>query len=141
MTFLAGTAAFHATSYASQLMQLKLLGVSTGTRPAVLPISLGMMTVAFGSWAGHLAGLGATRALSAGWMGGGGVRRRSWYHDDDDGAPSPRPSELGCMALRSMREMTRPMFLGITGGKDAIGGLSTRERRERREAWMHAARM
>jgi hypothetical protein len=136
--FLAGTAAFHATAYASQLVQLRVLGISTGTRPIILPISIGMMTVAFGSFAGHVAGLGASRALlSGGSRGGGG---RSNYYASS--SPRRSLSERGGMALTSMREMTRPMFLGIAmGGNDNVGGLSIRDRRERKEAWMHAARM
>jgi hypothetical protein len=84
-------------------------------------------------------------------------RRRRWGRDDIDGDDDDIDGgggammgailtgvrmlpEVGGAALRSAREMTRPMFLGIgVGGDDA--GLSARERRERKEAWMHAARM
>ena len=155
-TFVAGTAAFHATAFASQLSQQKFLGVSTGTRPGLLPSALGMATVALGSWAGHLAGLGTAHALLGGGGGGGGRgggwRRASSSCNDDDGAMGAmmacarRLPELGSAAMRSAGEMTRPMFLGIVaGGGDGKngnnGGLSAKERRERKEAWMHAARV
>jgi hypothetical protein len=153
-TFVAGTAAFHATAFASQLSQQKFLGISTGTRPGLLPSALGMATVALGSWAGHLAGLGTAHALLGGR--GGGRRAPSFSNDhdddDDDGAMGAmmacarRLPELGSAAMRSAGEMTRPMFLGIVvGGGDGKngnnGGLSAKERRERKEAWMHAARV
>ena len=125
-TFVAGTAAFHATAFASQLSQQKFLGISTGTRPGLLPSALGMATVALGSWAGHLAGLGTAHALLGGGGGGGGRgggwRRASSSCNDDDGAMGAmmacarRLPELGSAAMRSAGEMTRPMFLGIVAG-------------------------
>ena len=119
----------------------------------MLPSALGAATVALGSWAGHLAGLGTAHALLGGGGGGGrGGRGRASSSSDDDGAMGAvmacarRLPELGSAALRSAGEMTRPMFLGIVvGGVDGNncnnGGLSARERRERKEAWMHAARV
>ena len=151
-TFLAGTAAFYATSFASQFVQHKFLGISTGTRPGLIPSSLGMLTVALGSWAGHLAGLAVETAETHVPK---SRRRRRGGHDDIDGDDDVDGDggamgailtgvrmlpEVGGAALRSAQEMTRPMFRGIgVGGYDA--GLSARERRERKEAWMHAARM
>jgi len=149
-TFVAGTAAFYATAFASQLLQHKFLGMSTGTRPGLLPSAFGMATVALGSWAGHLAGLGTAHALGGGRGGGRRASSSSSSNDDHDGAMGAmmtcarRLPELGGAALISAGEMTRPMFLGIVGGEDGggnRGGLSAKERRERKEAWMHAARV
>ena len=63
-TFLSGTIAFYTTSFTSQYIQYKLLKLSTGTRPAIIPISVGMATIARGSYMGHLAGIGTTAAWS-----------------------------------------------------------------------------
>ncbi|KAL7502831.1 hypothetical protein ACHAWX_000537 [Stephanocyclus meneghinianus] len=56
--FLSGTLAFYTTSYFSQLLQYKVFKMSTGTRPAALPIMMGGVTVMVGSAAGHLSGVG-----------------------------------------------------------------------------------
>eukprot|EP00581_Thalassiosira_minuscula_P009886 CAMPEP_0183708344 /NCGR_PEP_ID=MMETSP0737-20130205/4689_1 /TAXON_ID=385413 /ORGANISM="Thalassiosira miniscula, Strain CCMP1093" /LENGTH=436 /DNA_ID=CAMNT_0025936209 /DNA_START=82 /DNA_END=1392 /DNA_ORIENTATION=+ len=124
-TFLSGTFAFYATSFSSQAIQHKLLKISTGTRPALLPISVGVLTVAVGSWMGHLAGLGTTAA----W----GNVQNSWKeHTLVENFP-----KIGKVAVRSVQEMTRPMKLMFA--ENNISGLE--ERSERREAWMHAARI
>jgi hypothetical protein len=59
-SFTTGTAAFYTTSFVSQYIQYKLLKVSTGTRPSIIPSTIGMMSVALGSWMGHVVGLGMT---------------------------------------------------------------------------------
>ncbi|KAL7531423.1 hypothetical protein ACHAWF_003763 [Thalassiosira exigua] len=117
-----GTLAFYAAAFSSQLVQHKLLKMSTGTRPAALPALVGAATVALGSWAGHLAGLGTASAWSA--------AEDAWREK----APLERAARIGRAAARPLAEMTRPM-------KVFAGDLSRHERRERREAWMHAARI
>ncbi|KAL9190718.1 hypothetical protein ACHAXT_000424 [Thalassiosira profunda] len=121
-TFLAGTLAFYATAFSSQLVQHRLLRVSTGTRPAIIPTAVGAATVALGSWAGHLAGIGTLAC----WGAAKDAWRESRVVQD---AP-----KVGGIAMQSVREMTRPM-------KAFADGLSRGEKRERREAWLHAARI
>lgn len=125
-TFLSGTIAFYTTSFTSQYIQYKLLKLSTGTRPAIIPISVGMATIAIGSYMGHLAGIGTTAAWS--------TIQDSWNrHRNINGIIQQFP-EIGSKAMQSIDEMTRPM-------KVFANDLSRSERRERKEAWMHAARM
>ena len=121
---ISGTLAFYTTAFSSQLIQYKILKMSTGTRPAILPTAVGVMTVAMGSWMGHLAGLGTTAAWSTvqdGWR---------------EKRPMQRLPEMGGKALKSVEEMTRPMKIFVDGNS-----MNARERCERKEAWMHAARM
>lgn len=121
-TFLSGTFAFYATAFSSQYVQHRFLKMSTGTRPAILPISVGVATVALGSWMGHLAGLGTAAA----W----GTVQNSWNNNKMlDNIP-----KIGGTVMRSVGEMTRPM-------KIFAEGMSKSERRERKEAWMHAGRI
>ena len=121
-TFISGTCAFYATAFSSQLIQHKILKMSTGTRPILFPISVGAMTVALGSWMGHLAGLGTTAA----W----GTIQQSWKGNK---LIQDIP-KIGHVAMKSVEEMARPM-------KIFADDLGRGERRERKEAWMHAARM
>jgi len=46
-------------------IQWKLLKMLTGTRPMAILAVMSVMTVAMGSWLGHLAGVGATPAMNA----------------------------------------------------------------------------
>ncbi|KAL7524596.1 hypothetical protein ACHAXR_001788, partial [Thalassiosira sp. AJA248-18] len=121
-TFISGTLAFYATAFSSQFVQHKFLKMSTGTRPAILPISVGAMTVALGSWIGHLAGLGTAAA----W----GNIQDSW----NENKLLHNVPKIGRVAMRSVDEMTYPMKLFAED-------MSKSEKRERKEAWMHAARI
>ena len=125
-TFLSGTMAFYTTALSSQYIQYKILKISTGTRPTIVPITVGFMTVALGSWMGHLAGIGTTAAWS--------TIQDSWDRNRMNGLVQKLP-EISNRALKSVDEMTRPMK------KVFVNDLSRGERRERKEAWMHAARM
>ena len=120
--FTAGTFAFYATAFSSQYVQQRFLRISTGTRPALLPITVGAATVALGSWMGHLAGLGT----SAAWD----TVQSSWK----DNTLMENIPKIGGLVERSVREMTRPMF-SFAEDANRLG------RGERKEAWMHAARM
>jgi hypothetical protein len=140
-SFITGTAAFYATSFISQLMQYKYLKCSTGTRPFIIPGSIGMVTVAIGSWLGHVVGIGTTQHVLL--CAAANARRRHdvpYYNnddssrwrlrsirentseDDDDGDYNGKRitnimlaqlSEIGCTVWKSTMEMTRPLFLGI----------------------------
>lgn len=120
--FTAGTFAFYATAFSSQCVQQRFLRISTGTRPAILPITVGAVTVALGSWMGHLAGLGT----SAAWE----TVQSSWK----DNTLMENIPKIGGLVERSIREMTRPMF-SFAEDANRLG------RGERKEAWMHAARI
>jgi len=48
-----GIVAFGSTLAVATFSQLKLLGVSTGTRPLLIPSTLGAMSVCAASWASH----------------------------------------------------------------------------------------
>jgi len=124
-TFLSGTIAFYTTALSTQYIQYKVLKVSTGTRPAIIPTTLGIMTIALGSWMGHLAGLGTTAAYS--------TIQQSWNNNKLNGIIQSFP-EISNKAIQSVDEMVRPM-------KMFVNDLSRSERRERKDAWMHAARM
>ena len=125
-TFLSGTIAFYTTSFTSQYIQYKLLKLSTGTRPAIIPVSVGMATIAIGSYMGHLAGIGTTAAWS--------TIQDSWNRNRNINGIIQQFPEIGSKAMQSIDEMTRPM-------KVFANDLSRSERRERKEAWVHAARM
>ena len=124
-TFLSGTIAFYTTALSTQYIQYKVLKVSTGTRPTIIPTTLGLITVALGSWISHLAGLGTTAAYS--------TIQQSWNNNRLNGIIQSFP-EISNRAIRSVDEMVRPM-------KISVNDLSRGERRERKDAWMHAARM
>ena len=124
-TFLSGTIAFYTTALSTQYIQYKVLKVSTGTRPTIIPTTLGLMTVALGSWMGHLAGIGTTSAYS--------TIQQSWNNNRMNGIIQSFP-EISNRAKQSVDEMIRPM-------KIFVNDLSRGERRERKDAWMHAARM
>ena len=124
-TFLSGTIAFYTTALSTQYIQYKVLKVSTGTRPTIIPTTLGIMTIALGSYMGHLAGLGTTAAYS--------TIQHSWNNNRLNGIIQSFP-EISRKAIGSVDEMIRPM-------KIFVNDLSRGERRERKDAWMHAARM
>ena len=124
-TFLSGTIAFYTTALSTQYIQYKVLKVSTGTRPAIIPTTLGVLTIALGSFMGHLAGIGTTAAYS--------TIQQSWNNNGLNGIIQSFP-EISNRAIRSVDEMIRPMKL-------FVNDLSRGERRERKDAWMHAARM
>ena len=58
-----GVAAFWATLAMATFGQLKVLRISTGTRPPLIPSTLGMMSVCAASLASHQAAIAANRAL------------------------------------------------------------------------------
>ena len=124
-TFLSGTIAFYTTALSTQYIQFKVLKISTGTRPAIIPTTLGVLTIALGSWMGHLAGLGTTAAYS--------TIQHSWNNNRLNGIIQSFP-EISNKAMQSVDEMVRPM-------KIFVNDLNRGERRERKDAWMHAARM
>lgn len=133
-SFITGTAAFYTTAFVSQLMQYKLLRLSTGTRPAILPSSIGMVTVAMGSWMGHAVGLGTTHAVlcaaatarrqaeycnnDASSWGLRSIRACSENDDDTNGKRITniltQLSAIGNTVWKSTLEMTRPLFLGVS---------------------------
>lgn len=140
-SFLSGTLAFYATAFTSQCIQYKILKMSTGTKPHLLPVMVGATTVALGSWVAHLAGVGTTAALNT---------IKSLRVDVNDLMNKETFRDvvpiMGQSAIRSVKELTRPMKLmfgvyGGSGGGSSISGLTRSERKERRDAWMHAARM
>ena len=124
-TFLSGTIAFYTTALSTQCIQYKVLKVSTGTRPTIIPTTLGVLTVAIGSYMGHLAGIGTTAAYS--------TIQHSWNNNRLNGIIQSFP-DISNRAIQSVDEMIRPM-------KIFVNDLSRGERRERKDAWMHAARM
>lgn len=77
---------------------------------------------------GHLAGVGTSGAWS--------TIRDSWNRHHVMGVVNKLP-EIGGRAMSSVEEMTRPMMKVFVDGDN----LSRGEKRERKEAWMHAARM
>ena len=128
IAFLSGTASFYATSFASQLMQQKVLGISTGTRPPAIPTAIGIATVAAGSWAGHLAGVGVASAF-------GSIRDKYLRGSLTGESILDQLPQMRHAAAQSIHEMTRPLKLIMRDD------LSRSERRERNQAWMHAARV
>ena len=58
-----GVAAFGSTLAVATFGQLKLLGVSTGTRPPMIPSTLGVVSVCAASVASHHAAMAAHRSL------------------------------------------------------------------------------
>ncbi len=149
--FLAGTLAFYTTAFSMQCAQYKILGISTGTKPGIIPVGCGIITVALGSWVGHLAGLGVVASSSS----TSNVSSASLLPSSlfvQRGIISTSGFEYGIESIRNAlrqlpetagsgfkcaREMLRPMMFGLSD-KNAN---SERERKERREAWMHTARM
>jgi hypothetical protein len=113
--FVTGTFAFYTTAFLSQCIQYKLK-ISTGTRPAIIPLMIGATTVAMGSYMGHLSGVG----LQSCWN-----RLQSGVNIQD-------VSKIGMDAVRQCVEPMKLMFR-----RD--DGLSRSERREKREVWVHAA--
>ncbi|EJK60234.1 hypothetical protein THAOC_19455 [Thalassiosira oceanica] len=127
IAFFSGTASFYATSFASQLMQHKVLGISTGTRPSVIPTAIGIATVAAGSWMGHLAGVGVTSAF--------GTIKDKYLRGSLAESILDQLPQMRLAAAQSIHEMARPLKLIMRDD------LSRGERRERNQAWMHAARV
>lgn len=151
--FLAGTFAFYTTAFSLQYLQYKLLKISTGTRPGIVPVGCGMVTVALGSWMGHLAGLGVAASLSSSTSASSSSLLTSSFMQGrisssqgfDDGIASIRNAirlipEVAGSGYRCAREMMRPMMIGLKNTSSNYS-LSGKERREWKEAWMHAARM
>jgi hypothetical protein len=118
--FVAGTLAFYTTSFLSQCIQYQLK-ISTGTRPIVIPIMVGGMTVAAGSWMGHCGGVG----MMAGWN-----RFNTGTNPSMEGMV-----DAGRVAMQTVRECVRPMKLTFERGERLTRG----EKKERREIWVHAA--
>ncbi|KAL3790821.1 hypothetical protein HJC23_004722 [Cyclotella cryptica] len=112
--FLTGTLAFYTTSFFSQLLQYKVFKMSTGTRPAVLPIMMGGATVMVGSAVGHLSGVG----VQACW-------NREGVND------------VG--RLRMGIEAMRKSVVGMKYIFEREDTLTRAEKRERREVWFHFA--
>ena len=99
---------------------------------------------------GHLAGVGTVSALNAvgvdGSSGGSGNSKLTSFFDKEQnnvvilakqwGSDLVQNAPIaGEVAWRSAREMTRPMR--VFGSES----MTRHEKRERKEAWMHAARM
>ena len=103
-SFITGTAAFYATSFISQLMQYKYLKCSTGTRPSIIPSSIGMVTVAIGSWMGHVVGMGTTQHVLLCAAANARRLRQSEYYNHD--APYCNDDDSSRWRLRSIRENT-----------------------------------
>jgi hypothetical protein len=169
-SFITGTAAFYTTAYVSQYMQYKLLKVSTGTRPSIIPSTIGMMTVAIGSWMGHVVGLGMTHHAFLCAAAATARKQQSEYYNNDDpsswGLRSIRAnnengdtngkritniltqlSEVGNSVWKSTLELTRPLFLGLSidtnnnSNYNSNKQLTKRQRIERNEAWYHVGRI
>lgn len=156
--FLAGTLAFYTTAFSLQYVQYKLLKISTGTQPSIIPVGFGMITVALGSWVGHLAGLGVAASYSkqnysssssASFLSSSFKQGTIQF---DNGMESIRNviRQLPVIAgtgHKCAREMMRPLMFSLSDESNHHhhnnnnNSLSGRERKERREAWMHAARM
>lgn len=154
---ISGTLAFYATSLSSQYIQYKLLKISTGTRPSIIPITVGIMTVAMGSWMGHLAGLGATAAAKfTSLENNSNFQKRSWmpWNRIDKNSKSSYLSywteqctlileqniiPMKNAACRTIHEMTRPMTMMTP--HNSSNNYNNKMQHERREAWMHAARI
>jgi hypothetical protein len=170
-SFITGTAAFYTTAYVSQYMQYKLLKVSTGTRPAIIPSTIGMMTVALGSYMGHVVGLGMTHhALLCAAAATTARKQQSEYYNNDSSSWGLRSirenssengytngkqitniltqlSEVGNSVWKSTLELTRPLFLGLSIDNNnnyyfnSNKQLTKRQRIERKEAWYHVGRI
>lgn len=100
-----------------------------------------MITVAMGSWMGHVAGLGVV-AYSSSLSSPSSTSKGRSSHAFDDGVVIVRDAvrqlpEIAGSGYRCAKEMMRPMML-VMRDSNSLNG---RERRERKEAWMHAARM
>ena len=129
-SFISGTLAFYATSFSSQYLQYKLLKMSTGTRPTIIPMTVGVVTVAVGSWMGHLAGLGSTAAVN--------VATAKTKTTSSKIQWNKRPSSSSCSswieqcnslleqniipmksaACQAIHEMTRPMMTIMTSNSN-----------------------
>lgn len=140
--FFAGTMAFYTTAFSLQYVQYKLLKISTGTKPGIIPVGCGMITVALGSWMGHLAGLGVAASASSSATSPLFMQRRINFSPNgfEEVIDSIRNAirqlpEITGSGFRCAREMMRPMMFRLS---DMLSG---KERKERKEAWMHAARM
>jgi hypothetical protein len=155
--FLAGTMAFYTTAFSLQYVQYKLLKISTGTKPGIIPLGCGMITVALGSWMGHLAGLGVAASASSSVPATFAatatsplfMQSRSYFGSIgfEEGIDSIRNAirqlpEITGSGFRCAREMMRPMMFRLSDiNNNNNNRLSGKERKERKEAWMHAARM
>ena len=129
--------------------------MSTGTRPTIIPISVGMATVAMGSWMGHLAGIGsAMAAVKYEEMGtttttASSSSRIGWRQQS--GAPSlmeqcssvleEKILPMKDVAFRTIHEMTRPMITLSNASSNTYSNRRTTPHHERKEAWLHAARI
>jgi len=146
---LSGTLAFYATSFSSQYIQYKLLKMSTGTRPAIIPISVGVATVAMGSWMGHLAGIGTAAAaarytaLSSSSLDGTSPWMMLWnrtkqtdFMEQCHSLLEEKIVPMKDAACRTVHEMIRPMTIDNINNKT-----NRRVQQERKEAWFHAARI
>lgn len=123
--------------------------MSTGTRPAIIPISVGVVTVAMGSWMGHLAGLGAAAAVAkytTTTSSSSSDRMTSgiyWNRNKPDLIErcstllEEKVIPMKDAACRTIHEMTRPMMII----SNANNNTNNRIQHERKEAWMHAARI
>mmetsp|Transcript_6428 Transcript_6428/g.13560 ORF Transcript_6428/g.13560 Transcript_6428/m.13560 type:complete len:465 (+) Transcript_6428:87-1481(+) len=140
---ISGTLAFYATSFSSQYIQYKLLKLSTGTRPMIIPISVGVATVAMGSWMGHLAGLGTVAAAKCTDRTSSSSRmqwnRRATpdFLEQCNSLLEEKILPMKDAACRTVHEMTRPMTIATNTNNNN----NRRMQQERKEAWFHAARI
>ena len=107
-----------------------------------------MITVALGSWMGHLAGLGVAASASSSATSPLFMQRRINFSPNgfEEGIDSIRNAirqlpEITGSGFRCAREMMRPMMCTLSDMNNNNNRLSGKERKERKEAWMHAARM
>jgi len=112
--FLTGTLAFYTTSFFSQLLQYKVFKMSTGTRPSVLPIMMGGVTVMVGSAAGHVSGVG----VQACW--------------NQKGVDDAGRVKTGIETARKSVEGMKYIF-------EREDKLTRAEKKERRDVWFHFA--
>ena len=147
---ISGTLAFYATSFSSQYIQYKLLKLSTGTRPIIIPISVGVVTVAMGSWAGHLAGLGTAAAVAAKYNTAAFSDRRmmQWNRNNQptlieqcNTLLEENILPMKDAACRTVHEMIRPMMISNSNNNNNNNNNNRRIQNERKEAWIHAARI
>eukprot|EP00985_Skeletonema_marinoi_P012809 scaffold6265_cov120-Skeletonema_marinoi.AAC.1 len=139
---ISGTLAFYATSFSSQYIQYKLLKLSTGTRPMIIPISVGVATVAMGSWMGHLAGLGTVAAATTATakctdMSSSSSSRMQWnrratpdFLEQCNSLLEEKILPMKDAACRTVHEMTRPMTIATTTNNNN----NRRMQQERKEA-------
>lgn len=151
-SFISGTLAFYATSFSSQYVQYKLLKMSTGTRPTIIPMTVGVVTVAVGSWMGHLAGLGSTAAVNVANAKTKTITSKiqwnkrstssSWI-EQCNSLLEQNIIPMKNAACQAIKEMTRPMMTIMTSNTNNYYNNNSNRRiqHERKEAWMHAARI